>query len=168
MTGVAWEHKKRFEQDLRDAFDFLCDAYGSEWEKGLKETFGLWGNEYKTFHMQAIEPVVHIQDNVRYEKGGSRMLRWTTYPDRDEISIRDVFLPNNGARSFYSTLHLVLKPTETGIKTVGRWGTQGPEWDWIMMEDDATMTYQGHPVDTGDQVVALLRHMDMACMQMVC
>lgn len=157
------EYKERFVQDLRDAFEFVCDKYGTDFEKRHKDMFGLW-KDGSIFHLQTIEPVVHIQDNVRYDQGGYRVIRWTRHHDRDQISICDVFRPVQKARLYDSTLYLVLKPTKTGVKTVARW--HGKPWDWIRREDDASITYQGHPVDTGDQVVALLRNMDMACMQM--
>lgn len=147
---------------MRAAFDHVCERHGTPFSRSI----GLWHCEEACFEQFHIDPVVHYQEAVKYEGNGYRTIKWNWAYKTNTVSVHDIFYRCTvGAEDYYSALYLYLEETGEGVKTIHKMRRYGPSWSNAEVHDD-TLTYQGHPVDTGEQVVTLLYHIgDMPCHQ---
>lgn len=150
------EYSERFEQALCDAFESL-----SRGDK--KKTIKLSGAEIRgrakrNVYVHSIEPVVHYVDGQRFDDRSLRNIKWRKHWDtRSEVTIIDVFFREP---CYCSRFHIMLEPTIEGVKTIQKWTEFGIDnWPLRARMIGDNLTYQGHPVDTGDEVVTLVRHL---------
>ena len=166
----ADEHRKRFEKEMREAFSYLILRHSCCQYK-IFRVLRLYHRD-TTYFETSMEPVTHIQDLVRYDTPGYRNVTWWRQPDVIEVYIDDIFWPKQkGAREYCYRLKLTIGfSDEEGARTISKQVSRTPctcGGEYVVIEDK-TFTYQGHKVDTGAEVVELVKNLgDMTCIQVL-
>lgn len=153
--------QQAFESAMHAALDHMHKNHGAPSERSVdKWSCNAFCKEY------TIHSVVHYQGGVKYEGIGYRKIKWDWEYETNTVSITDIFDGRKvvGADSYYSRLDVFLEEeTYEGVKTINKAHWYGPKGEITEVYDD-TLTYQGYPVDTAEQVVTLLHHIrDMPC-----
>jgi hypothetical protein len=164
----ADEHRRLFEKEMREAFSYLI-IRRSCCQFKIFQVQRLY-NRNNTYLETSMEPITHIQDLVQYDKPGYRNVTWRLKPDVIYVYIDDIFWPKQkGARDYCYRLKLTIGfSDEEGARTICKEVSRTPctcGGEYVVIEDK-TFTYQGHKVDTGAEVVELVKNLgDMPCIQ---
>jgi len=164
-SEIACQHQMAFDQGMREALDYVCAHFGTKFAKDLQTVHDMWPKN-KKFHFLSIDSVDHFQENVLYKTPGYRNIRWTRKSDsHTRVTIQDVFWAEPVARNYHRELNMILKAKDEGVITVCKWQVHNIGRRYTEKFDDS-LTYEGHPVNTGAEVLALVRHLgDLPCMQ---
>jgi hypothetical protein len=163
----AVEHRKVFEREMRKALNFLT-SFSANYS-GIEK-------EYRKMILLEINPTRYtVSVNVKHMQGlqqleGYRNIRWYRYDDVIDVWIEDVcYSEDNGNKGhdYVKSLKLIMVFTDRGVETFGKRIFYGPFLeDERVFDDDKKFTYQGHPINTGDQVIQLVRKLGhMECLE---
>jgi hypothetical protein len=157
-------HRKQFESEMRDALDHITMKYGSYSNRRMHAK-GLH-DPANTTYLVSVDGVEHIQDGVQFSKFEScyRNVKWELCYDTIDVWIWDIFYAEGKARDYNMSLQLTMAFFDDGVKTVCKrvfHGVPGAN-----MDENRSYTYQGYPINTGAEVISLVRLLgDMICLE---
>ena len=164
----ADEHWAKFEGEMREALAFLISNHSRSSNK--EYDIACLYNSPEVCDLVSIDPVLHIQDNVHYRVPGYRNIKWWRRYPFMYVFIQDIFWAPTNARDYYFKLKLTMEFSEEhGAQITHKQMSRTHDTDFethsILIEDES-FTYQGHQVNTADEVIELIKQLgDMPCYQ---
>ena len=163
----AEEHRRRFEKEMREALHKVTMIHGS-YSDEEKDYHAMDLYIAEKDHYTVSVDVIHIQDLERLE--GYRNIRWYLKDQVIDVWIDDVcYSEDNGMKGhdYVKSLKLTMGFSDQGVETTGKRIFHGPFLErGDVFDYDKEFTYQGHPINTGAEVIELVKHLgDMACFE---
>jgi len=167
-SGMSAEkHRKQFEKEMRVALHELTMKHAC-YSDAAKRYHAMKLNMSENDHYIVSVDVKHVQSLEELE--GYRNIRWYLQDEVIDVWIDDVcYSEDNGnkGQDYVKCLKLTMSFTDQGVETTGKRIFHGPflkrgdVWD-----DDKDFTYQGHQINTGAEVIELVKHLgDMTCFE---